>query len=364
MVVDHIGGQHSWLYAVTGGGRFFVSAAEVFVLIAGLTMGLVYRAIIAKSGLSSAVRKAISRSAKMYGMTVALTFAFAAVSALLALSWAPELAWRDVPRWAFEVVTLHRTYDIVNIPFMYTMLMLAAAPLLVLMARGWTWPILAASWAVWAGWQVAPGDFEIPWRVAENTMFHIVPWQLVFVLGLVAGFHWQTVQRWSAHVPATAAFLLSGTGMALAFVFWATQQRAGGLLQPGSPLAEQFFGKPDVRLARLVMLAVFFVFAYSATTLLWRPLSQVTGWLLLPFGQHSLTVYSLHLFVVAVLAWEWPTWTASRSAASNALIELLGVAIVWCGIVGWSAFMDRRAAARALDAATAPVSEARAPAAA
>jgi hypothetical protein len=35
MVADHIGGGHSWLYVMTGGDRFFVSAAEVFVGISG-----------------------------------------------------------------------------------------------------------------------------------------------------------------------------------------------------------------------------------------------------------------------------------------------------------------------------------------
>src|SRR4029079_315261 len=30
MIVDHVGGESSWLYLVTGGNRFFVSAAEGF----------------------------------------------------------------------------------------------------------------------------------------------------------------------------------------------------------------------------------------------------------------------------------------------------------------------------------------------
>jgi len=35
MVADHIGGEQSWLYIMTGGNRFFTSAAEGFVLISG-----------------------------------------------------------------------------------------------------------------------------------------------------------------------------------------------------------------------------------------------------------------------------------------------------------------------------------------
>jgi hypothetical protein len=36
MVVDHVGGDQSWLYALTGGNRFYVSAAEAFLFLSGL----------------------------------------------------------------------------------------------------------------------------------------------------------------------------------------------------------------------------------------------------------------------------------------------------------------------------------------
>src|SRR5258707_6673504 len=41
MVVDHFGGD-SWLYAITGGNRFYVSAAEGFIFISGFVMGQAY----------------------------------------------------------------------------------------------------------------------------------------------------------------------------------------------------------------------------------------------------------------------------------------------------------------------------------
>jgi hypothetical protein len=36
MVADHIGGEQSWLYVMTGGNRFFTSAAEGFVMRYGM----------------------------------------------------------------------------------------------------------------------------------------------------------------------------------------------------------------------------------------------------------------------------------------------------------------------------------------
>src|SRR5262249_18106995 len=47
MVADHLGGEPSWLYSITGGNKFLFSAAEGFVFISGLVMGIVYAGMIA-----------------------------------------------------------------------------------------------------------------------------------------------------------------------------------------------------------------------------------------------------------------------------------------------------------------------------
>ena len=53
MVADHIGGERSWIYVVTGGNRFFTSAAEGFVLISGIVMGTVYLNVIRREGMNA-----------------------------------------------------------------------------------------------------------------------------------------------------------------------------------------------------------------------------------------------------------------------------------------------------------------------
>src|SRR2546422_8663760 len=42
MIIDHVGGEQSWLYVFTGGNRWVVSAAQGFVLLPGFTVGLVH----------------------------------------------------------------------------------------------------------------------------------------------------------------------------------------------------------------------------------------------------------------------------------------------------------------------------------
>ena len=46
MTVDHVGGESSWLYVLTGGNHFYVSAAEGFVLLSGIAMGMVHASTI------------------------------------------------------------------------------------------------------------------------------------------------------------------------------------------------------------------------------------------------------------------------------------------------------------------------------
>src|SRR5437773_788078 len=71
MVVDHIGGP-SLLYGLTGGNRFYTSAAEAFIFISGLVMGLVYHRLLERDGLGYSLRRAIERAVTLYLVTITL----------------------------------------------------------------------------------------------------------------------------------------------------------------------------------------------------------------------------------------------------------------------------------------------------
>src|SRR5215218_9537606 len=58
MIVDHVGGT-SWLYALTGGNRGPVTAAEGFVFLSGLVLGIVSRRRVSRDGLRAAVRSSL-----------------------------------------------------------------------------------------------------------------------------------------------------------------------------------------------------------------------------------------------------------------------------------------------------------------
>src|SRR5687768_17725473 len=75
MVVDHVGGS-SWLYVLTGGNSGPVTAAEGFVFLSGLVLGIVSRRRVAREGTLAAVRSALARAWTLYTLTVILTLGF------------------------------------------------------------------------------------------------------------------------------------------------------------------------------------------------------------------------------------------------------------------------------------------------
>jgi hypothetical protein len=118
MIADHIGGSGSLLYPITGGNRFFVSAAEAFVFISGVVMGIVYLNVFVKQGLGPMLMKAFNRAWALYLITVFVTLTFAAAGKLLNLWWAPDLSGGGAPRFVLDVITLHRTIFLADIMLM------------------------------------------------------------------------------------------------------------------------------------------------------------------------------------------------------------------------------------------------------
>jgi hypothetical protein len=99
MVVDHLAGA-SPLYALSGGNRFFTSAAEGFVFLSGLLVGMTYRRIAERDGLSTALWRLLERAWVLYVLAVGLTLLVLPASELLGLPWASGVDLRNPWRWS------------------------------------------------------------------------------------------------------------------------------------------------------------------------------------------------------------------------------------------------------------------------
>lgn len=336
MTIDHIGGETSWLYVLTGGDRFVVSAAEGFVLLSGFAMGMVYDRVIAKGGLRAMVGKVLGRTWVLYVATVLLTILFASASTALGTPWADDATpAKSRVDFAFSVLTFHRTYSLVDVLVLYTLLVLTAGPTLALLARGFTLPVLVASWTAWFVAQVWLERLPRAWSITDGG-FPFAAWQALFVTGLVLGFNRQRLARYFQ--PALLLTFAAAATVALVVVqIVAIRMYSSGL---GSvQLYELLYDKNALHVGRVLALFSFAAFLFAVVTVLWAPLRRWTGWLLLTMGARALYAYVVQLFVVAFFSSE--LIAPVRLDRENALFQAAGVVLVWLACLAAPAVSER-----------------------
>ena len=97
-----------------------------------------------------------------------------------------------------SVLTLHRTYYLVDVMLLYTVLFLVAPMAFVLLDRGKSRIILFGSVLLWGLFQFFPEYAALPWPVAGNYLFDFAAWQLLFFIGLLIGYHQTSMPALSA----------------------------------------------------------------------------------------------------------------------------------------------------------------------
>ena len=308
MVVDHFGGD-SWLYAVTGGNRFYVSAAEGFIFISGFIMGQAYRAKRDRAGLPAAMRDAIKRARTLYVATVALTLIFS-----LLYLYTDIILWtgRDfglgidsLQEIAVAALTLHYTYHGTDILAMYTLLLLVSPMILLLLSIGeWYW-VLVPSWLLWLFYQVFPEEASIPWYIRHGENFPLAAWQVLFVTGHVLGFYRQGITQWLQHFRRLRVVVVAlGIAATLALISLAWSAANGvqfGFFDIDPNVLNESFFKVPLRPWRIVAFVSVAIVAYTSATYLWLPLRRVLGWLMLPLGQAALYSYIVHFFLILLV---------------------------------------------------------------
>ncbi len=333
MVVDHLGGS-SWLYFVTGGNTFFVSAAEAFVFLSGLVVGMIYGGIALKEGLRVAQIKALQRAFTLYKLSVVLTLAFAAITLLFGLPWASTVQIGSPLEFVFNVLTLRQTMYLTDVMLMYTVLMVGAVAGLWFLVTRRAWLLLALSVAGWLGFQSATVQINAAWYIAGNTTFNIAAWQLLFFVAMAVGFHRQTLGKKLSGLPRLSYLLFTGLALVWLMQLHATNGAYLVRMFPGfdaENLMREFFLKSALAPGRLLASFFVFQFAYLIVTMLWKPIAATFGWLLVPLGQNSLYGYTMHVAVIGLFYIVLPYLPSSvpTIATLNTSLQLLAVLAIW-----------------------------------
>lgn len=343
MVVDHIGGS-SWLYVVTGGNTSAVSAAEGFVFLSGLVVGIVYRQKIAAAGLRAATWAMLRRARTLYLLTVCMTLVFVAVTVWTDLAlWVDRsngLGIRSWPELVVATLLLRYTWHGTDILALYTVLVAGAPLVFFLMAERRTWWALGGSWALWGLHHAFPAYAAIPWPIQNAENFPLAAWQALFVTALVLGYHRRELETWlGAQMTATTTGAIRRTAMAAGgcaalTIGWVWGAESVLAISPSAALGMgglDPFDKAALGPGRVALFFVLAGLALVATTYLWRPLSVGFGWALVPLGQASLYVYAMHLFLILV-AYNVPPYVGSDQPGRelpNTLGQLSLVLVLW-----------------------------------
>jgi enterochelin esterase-like enzyme len=341
MIVDHVRGA-SPLYLLTGGNRFFVSAAEGFILLSGLMAGLIYRRIVARDGFVAAVRKVWARALSLYLLTVGITLVLLPLSELAGLPWAQGVDFTRSLNLVVSVLTLHRTYYLADVLLLYMLLFAILPAALFLMVEGKTRLLVGLSWLVWGVQQLFPAEAAATWSIAGNHLFVFAAWQLLFFNGLAFGYqrdrlsvltqrrarHWQ-LGLGLAFLGLIALFILSELPAAALPAQLGIS--AGAFVRAQLWLQEFLFGKTDLRIGRIVAAAVVIPFMFLVLTRHWRVVSRPLAWLLAPLGQNSLYAFTAHVAVVAFVALALTPFGLAMASPwwLNALCQAASVLLIW-----------------------------------
>lgn len=343
MIIDHVRGD-SPLYAFTGGNRFFTSAAEGFILISGLVTGLVYSRAIQREGMGPGLLKVIARAAILYLVTVGMTLLLLPISEILYLPWAQGVDLSDPLGLVISILTLHRTYYLIDVMMLYTILFLFAPMAFVLLDQRSARPVLAASVLLWGLWQVYPQYASLPWSIEGNYLFNFSAWQILFFGGMLLGYKHKSMPVFN-HRQTRIALAATGVAFALLIVSYLFVEAPAGLvifpsgITMSSPLYHDVrlwlqnyvFAKVDLRPGRLLASAITFSFLFFFVTVYWKKVQRFAGWLLMPLGQHALYAYSAHIVVVTIIAIAMAPIDvpASSTKLLNLVIQVASVLVIW-----------------------------------
>lgn len=289
--IDHVPG--TLFERITMKNFGFADAAEVFVLISGMAVGLAYFSMLERGQHVLATVRIWKRAGVLYCTHIMTTVATLTIFCAASL-WAvrPDLLMLnnintliDDPTEAFVGVGLlgHQLgYN--NILSMYAVLMLAA-PLMLVGAHRRPILTLAVSATVWllAGiWQVAPVNYP------NKGLWFLNPlsWQFLFVIGMV-----MTVQMRKGRVlPWDRRLgLLAGAYLLFAAV-WIYSPAWGAISWFGLPPVIGGFDKTFLSLSRLLdILALCYLVGHSRTILRLCALPALRP--LAVMGRYSLPVF-------------------------------------------------------------------------
>lgn len=311
-----------------------ITGAELFVLLSGIVLGMVFPAAVARAGEWGAAVAAWGRARKQYVVALAVILLIFAIGFVPFVDASAVTTFTDRGTGEGGTGDSGRVYDLYpngerlldypppwyavrqflllemgpwpfNIMGLFVVLSLAYPALMWLIKRRLWWLVLALSWGVYALHGFAPEVLRLPSQF--DAVFPLALWQVLFTHGLVIGFYRRQIIRALTSLPGKIGVGIFVVGYAGILVYlWAGQ--AYGFTPVPFPadlyanLYDSGYQRIFLEWGRLVDLPLVLVCSYAVLTVAWKPIEKSMGWLWIPLGQASLYVFIVHVFFVLAVA--------------------------------------------------------------
>jgi hypothetical protein len=334
MLIDHM--IKSWLRGITLKEWGFCDGAELFVLLSGLSAGMVYHRVMVRDGLGAAWLKIGRRIVAIYRTHLILYVLFIAEVGILVAwlnppSFLPFLTLDGFSAHPFSSVvkaallgSQPKFFEILPLYIVLLSLLVVTLPLL-------RWPRLLLGGSVLLYGAVRVFSLSLgPWTGAW--FFNPLAWQVIFMVGVTSPYILKARSYWRGWDWLAALFSLFS-------LFESHAKHLNGHV-PAALLIHFEVGKPAVHPFRLLAIV-------SLGWLAWRYIPATANWLrsrwvgpLVLLGQHSLGVFASSILISVwgeAVLFTHPGWISQVLVQGLGSLALVAVAVV----IAWNSNKDR-----------------------
>jgi hypothetical protein len=314
-----------------------ISGAELFVLLSGVVLGMVYRPRMERDGFGDTAIRLVKRAWKLYYTALFVVLSVYLISRIPGVDAAAVTTFTDQGtgaaggRAAGQVYQLYGSMDQLfsypvppsvfadvlllrigpwqfNVIGLYVILLLIAPVVLWTLRRHLAVLALAVSWALYLGsalhpLRIFPSQFE--------DSFPLLSWQILFVHGIVAGYYRGQILAFFRRRPGRVV-LITVVLAYLGFLFftWNNPYQANaydprlGLIDDDDfrSIYQSYFTRTYLGIGRLLNVFAAVITLYALLTAFWKPIDAAMGRFLIPLGQASLYVFIMHVYFAVLIA--------------------------------------------------------------
>jgi hypothetical protein len=348
VVVNHIG-IPSLYQVVTMEAIGVVTGAEIFVLVSGTILGLIYRPRLERDGWARSMVPVWRRAMKLYLVVVITNLTIYLVQWLVPVIDHAVLTTYTDPAshkvWSlfgedpapaqlvYKVLTLQYGASQINVLGLYVVLVAIAPLLLWLLYRGRVVALLVASWGIYALHTLHPVRLLM---LQSELAFPALTWQLLFVHGMAAGYHRRALtvalggQTGRRLMTAAAVLLAAFSFYALNNPWFEIPLSLRFRLIPEHEFGwvyYYFFDRKTLGVGRIANTFLLVGLLYALLTRYWRPCRRILGWLCIPIGMATLYVFIVHVAFVLLLDNMSPL--QQKSLVLNTIAHTMVIASLW-----------------------------------